>query len=444
MIDIHIKHLFTFLGQLVSDPLAETTCARELPSPWESWTLFSLMLTSQRQAWACRLIEKCIRVREGNGIVPGMPEWEYRFHGEGCCLTNRVTGETIETETGPGYDFYFWLYRLRSNRKHDPVTARMLSLHPSLESLKVTLALLEERGVIRSTAHRRLHRFAVRPVLLQRARKVSRFVELLQGPQADRLTRAMGNPAEYRKERLDFILGLLRGDAEACLQREALYALADLGGDEFPRELRKALHQQPFSGLTSAAIALIAERDDSGWAPAVAGLFEKLQPGGPIPEPHLWSECARFLLRHGHRPKEMRAALLQAGMNSRGEAAILGLEYGAEEPTTLFLRALAADTSPNDRSIAAAALALLDSDWSRGILLTVLRQEEDWEATEECRAGLRESRDPAMHDAADAWENAHRSTYKEPQLNASESVRVEMEELHDRMMAVRRQLADQK
>jgi hypothetical protein len=27
-----------------------------------------------------------------------LPEWEYYFHGKGCCLTHRVTGEEIDVD----------------------------------------------------------------------------------------------------------------------------------------------------------------------------------------------------------------------------------------------------------------------------------------------------------------------------------------------------------
>lgn len=42
--------------------------------------------------------------------VPGLEEWEYRFHGIGCCLTHRLTGERIDVDFvgdhAEGFDFY--------------------------------------------------------------------------------------------------------------------------------------------------------------------------------------------------------------------------------------------------------------------------------------------------------------------------------------------------
>src|SRR5262245_20079010 len=113
-----------------------------LPSPWECWTLLSLIWRRQRQLWACEVFRGHLADRfvdedaSGRGIVPGWLEWEYFFHGIGCRLTHRVTGEEIETETGEGFDFFFWLMYLRSCKNPDPATKRIVELHHSLESLR--------------------------------------------------------------------------------------------------------------------------------------------------------------------------------------------------------------------------------------------------------------------------------------------------------------------
>ena len=133
----------------------------------------------------------------------------------------------------------------------------------------------------------------------------------------------------------------------------------------------------------------------------------------------------------------MLKELPKAGQNSRGQAALLGLEFGSD-PTPLFRRAfLEQGSTPMDRTEAAAVLALLDSPWSRGILLSVLEESSESETTSECRAALRECRDPAMHKAADDWERLHPSSGKETMLDPGEMVRYDMEKLHDRVLALR-------
>jgi hypothetical protein len=201
--------------------------------------------------------------------------------------------------------------------------------------------------------------------------------------------------------------------------------------------LKKALRERPFSGFTSTAMNLVVEADDPAWCDEVYRLLRALSPDGPIPQPYLWEKCVHFLLRHRHRTGEMLKELPKAGQNSRGQAALLGLEFGSN-PAPLFRRALLEqDSTPMDRTEAAAALALLDSPWSRGILLSVLDESSDSEATSECRAALRECRDPAMHKAADDWEGSHPSSEEETVLDPEGMVRYEMEKLHDRVLALR-------
>ena len=221
------------------------------------------------------------------------------------------------------------------------------------------------------------------------------------------------------------------------LKRGALCALSDMGAAEFPSRLKKALRERPFSGFTSTAMNLVVEADDPAWCDEVYRLLRALSPDGPIPQPFLWESCVHFLLRHRHRTGEMLNELPKAGQNSRGQAALLGLEFGSD-PTPLFRRALLEqDSTPMDRTEAAAALALLDSPWGRGILLSVLEESSESERTSECRAALRECRDPAMHKAADDWERSHLSSEEQSLLDPEAMVRYEMEKLHDRVLRLR-------
>jgi hypothetical protein len=85
-----------------------------LPSPWETWTLIGLVRHRGRQLWVADVIRTRLRgepaalaargalghpdgVRQ-SGSVPGLPEWEYYFHGRGCCLTHKVSGEDVDVD----------------------------------------------------------------------------------------------------------------------------------------------------------------------------------------------------------------------------------------------------------------------------------------------------------------------------------------------------------
>src|SRR5438132_3130949 len=87
----------------------------ELPSPWQTWTLIGLVRHRKRQLWVAEIIRTRLGASltdlarlgalgghpEGvpqSGPVPGLPEWEYFFHGTGCCLTHKVAGDSIDVD----------------------------------------------------------------------------------------------------------------------------------------------------------------------------------------------------------------------------------------------------------------------------------------------------------------------------------------------------------
>jgi hypothetical protein len=223
-----------------------------------------------------------------------------------------------------------------------------------------------------------------------------------------------------------------------------LLALDDLDAVPLADRLESAL-RGPVGSVTSTALKIIVRRDDPAWCPSVHDLFRRLIPGGELPQPYLWAECQRFLLRHRYRSEEMRSALVRADGIAVGEAALLALEHDPGRALPLFRRALRSPI-PANRSMAAAVLALIDRPWSRRELLAVLNVSDDQEATSQCRAALRESHDEEAQLAVEEWEqvNPHEPepgpwiTMGELALrNCSQWVRSEMENLHDRVMKVR-------
>jgi hypothetical protein len=412
-----------------------------LPSPWESWTTISLVIQRQRQVWACQVLETLLPQAVGSGVVPGFPEWEYGFHGRGCELTHRGTGESIETETGEGFDFFFWERSLRKNREPNPASRRMVELHRSLWSLGVTLAELREAGVVQS-GQAKIGRFNLSPDATRYEPTVEAFCKRLND-EASRpwLREAIGEPVgsedfePAREGRLATVRCHLDGTA---LRGEALYALADLRAPELSARLRSELAESTFTGVTSTALAIIGGLGDPDWCHDVYQLYQRLRRDGEVPQSHLWHASVAFLLRHGYRSEELLAALPHAGATERGDAALLGLEHSPADPAPLFRRALLAEDSTRwDRLRAAAVLAALDTPWSRDILLAVLRESSSADMTAEVRAALRECRDPAAHQAADAWEREHPPSPLEARSPTAGMIREQMQKVHDRVMAVR-------
>src|SRR5262249_13502383 len=81
---------------------------------WSLWTLVCLRRHLDRQKWVSYIVESRLKgdLRQigcagafGHpealpqlGDVPGEPEWKYYFHGCGCCLTNKLTGASIDVD----------------------------------------------------------------------------------------------------------------------------------------------------------------------------------------------------------------------------------------------------------------------------------------------------------------------------------------------------------
>lgn len=81
---------------------------------WSLWTLICLHRHSDRQKWVGYIVESRLKGdlrqigRAGAfghpetlpqmGDVPGEPDWKYYFHGCGCCLTNKVKGDSIDVD----------------------------------------------------------------------------------------------------------------------------------------------------------------------------------------------------------------------------------------------------------------------------------------------------------------------------------------------------------
>jgi hypothetical protein len=455
-----------------------------LPSPWATWTLIGLVRHRRRQLWVAEVVATRLRGdpalaqvwalerppdRPQHGLVPGLPEWVYFFHGIGCCLTNRITGESIDVDfygqAAEYCDEFFYLNYLRSLRQPEPPEARLIALHPSFRPLRLAIGELLEAGLLVPLEDGSAHSFRLSEEILDHAEALDAFCQGWE--RADRrawLGALIGDWLAAQEAAVapedEGIKVLISDRAAACRTRrcddllahrvgepqygEVLLALDDLDagalGDRLARTLRR-----PIDRATSTALEIIRRRDDPAWCPAVHRLFRRLGPEGRSPQPSLWVECLEFLLRNGYRPEEVRAALCSAGETSLGEAALLALEYAPESALPLFRRAVRSQV-PKDRTQVAAILALIDRPWSRRELLAVLERSDDQEATAECRAALRESHDAEAHGAVSVWEEAHPYepepgpwiTMGEMMLrNCPSHVRHEMERLHDRVMRVR-------
>lgn len=479
--------LFAALAQVADGPPADpATFVRdrpavgELPPPWETWALFGLVRHRDRQEWVAEVIRTRLQgdtsriARAGalghpggvpqSGTVPGLPEWEYYFHGRGCRITHKVEGGAIDVDfhddTADHFDPYFYKWYLESLRRPDPPEQRLRELHPSFDPVVLSIADLESAGVLtRDTA--RAPRLS--PDILPYADAVARFCRVWEDAgQRTWLAALIGDwPAvEATPDRAGMCVATRASRLEALVRTgergwDALRALADLGPEFAARCLGDALRGEP-SGLVSAALSIADSLNDTRWCPDVYAAYTRSRPDGPAPEPHIWLAALKLLLRHGHHTAEVLAALPRAGGYEVGEAVLLALEHAPGHVLPLVRKALLSGV-PMNRTTVAAILAVIDRPWSKRELLRALAGSDDQEMTADVRAALLESGDPVAERAVREWEvaNPHEPespsyldidgrrvgpfhTFAELMLRERAGrIRYEMQKLHDRVRLLR-------
>jgi hypothetical protein len=470
------------------DDLATAICALpdvgHSPSPWATWTLIGLVRHRRRQLWVAEVVSTRLQgepeslARMGafghpedipqRGLVPGLTDWEYFFHGRGFCLTHRGSGQAIDVdffgETAEYFDIFFYLNYLKTLKDPEPPEARLMSLHSSFEPIRLVVGELLDSGTL-TPLEGGDYPFRISEDVLGHEDAIDGFCESWGNPDRrlwlaalvgdwlaayelalvtgdrDLIEFTTGRAAACKDLRCRELLGHWEDESK---RSNVLLAFDDVGAEELREQLDLALGG-PIGGVTSTALEIIQRQDDPVWCDAVFRLFRQLDPSGELPAPFLWVRCQAFLLHHGYRAEEMRASLADAGGIAVGEAALLALEYDPRTALSLFRRALRSNI-PMNRTAAAATMALIDRPWSRRELLAVLRESNDQEATSACRAALLECHDVDAHTAVLGWEesNPHEPetgrfiSMKEMMLrHCPASLRYEMEQLHDRVMKVR-------
>jgi hypothetical protein len=449
-----------------------------LPSPWTIWTMITLVVYGQRKAWAHKVIEArvahALARRRGQpvtvedvrarGIVAGLPEWEFVLDRGVGFLVHRPTGEPIHVDLFSGerscYPGQFHDH-VAANRRPGPAVRRLVSLHRTGNAIAVGLALdeLMEADLLHSYCDDdefflcgRLEALAPgvaeflrawkdrahRPWL---AAKIGDWSVAHQGTRAgsDRDLIALTRERAARTKRLR--LGQLRDRiAVSGLDKPVLYALADVGAPDLRVHLRRALKKP--GDATEAALDLIG--DDAGYVAEAVALFAKLEVDRS--PSYCLHPCAGYLLRQGHQVAEIIDRLAASGRSDPGLTAVLALEYAPDRAPALVRRALRSESDHN-RMTVAAALALIDRPWSRAELAAALEESDDADATIECWAALRESRDPVTRAIAEAWEDRHPGHEEAPWLSTrcgyalsggiGSSLLKEMDRLRDRILPIR-------
>jgi hypothetical protein len=354
-----------------------------------------------------------------------MPEWEYFFHGRGCCISHKVDGDAIDVDFWDGaadyFDTFFYENYLESLRRPESPEQRLRELHPSARAVSIAVANLLAIGALTPQPGESCHPYRLADEVTAVADDIDSFCnawphqdhqvwlaaligDWLAADEAaagrQELT-AITEPRaarcrEIRRQRLRRELG------EKPRGADALQALADLRAPDLDQCLADVLSGPP-SGLISAALDVIGQQDDPRWCDRVHELFSRIDPAGQIPEPHIWMTSVKFLLRHDYRTAEVIASLAKAGRTEVGEAVLLSLEHAPKLALPLIRKGLLADV-PIDRTQVAAILTLINAPWSRRELLGALEASDDQEKTADIRAALLEFGDAQAQKVVLAWE----------------------------------------
>lgn len=449
-------------------------------SPRAAWTLLCLVRHRLRQTWLAEIITsrlgadlRAIAVAGAlghpdgpqKGLVPNATEWEYFFHGRGCCFTHRVTGERIDVDffddTADWFDRYFYIWYLKSLKAPLFAEERLLVLCGAAEPVVLSILELVEAGLLVKHADHGCVKLDVECLALED------HMELLESlwstesgqiavsaslgdwlhvaeklepddPDAGRIQQLADQARNIYNSHLETIY-LSNENSDLALQ-----AMAGVTHPKLNSYLKRAIRGEP-SGTMSRALDIIVKLPGPQWHEPLFRLLGRVDPNSEIPAPHVWIATAGYLLRHGYRTGEVLKRLIEMQSHELGEAAILALEFMPAAAIDLFRRALRS-TIPYNRMTASAALAIIDASWSRDELAAVLRESDDQLATAECRAALMISRSVDMHRVAEEWQQRNP---REPEAgpfysmeemslrNRGTFIQWEMHKLHDRVLPLR-------
>jgi hypothetical protein len=420
-------------------PAAHIPEAGRLPPPQITWPLLGLIHYRQRKKWAGRLYKDRLRDKRkrlpkyvsiddilagaSDGVVPGLPEWSYHLDGNDSYLTNRVTDEQIHIDilNGPEVIRSFDLRaHFQSLRTPGAAEQRLRGLFPHGRALMIALRHLDSCCLFHliDPPDLGILEFELCGCLRKYAAPVEAFLVAWEDPtQRSALGRLIGDwpvvlemaasqgqvdvaeraRAMGERSRRKW-LNLVRVDADSHRDGDALCALPDAQAEDLREYLEAALADPD---LVDTALDII--RDDPVWRDRAVAVFRRSLAERPFHG--VRGAVAAYLARHGHPVEELFEGLL-AEPADLSSAIVLALKHDRQrlpDLTRLGIRSATMGT----RLTAAAALATLDTDWTRCELLSVLEESPGQDATIEARCALRESRDRRAREAADRWEEQH-------------------------------------
>ena len=438
-------------------------------SPWAVWLLLSLALHRGRQQF---VLESMTFRLNGDadalahagalahpdcptvGLVRHDTEWEYRFHGRGCAMTNRLTGVVIDVdfldETADWITPFFYVNYLESLSGGDFALLRVRELYPTAETVELGFAELQWLGLLvrHNTDCAFKLAFDWRPLceLLEdigRQWHDGRMKNLVAAAVSDWFV--LGNKQAQAD---DCVLARRRQLEQLCRRDDyaatAIQALADFDYPELDGELRRFLAGSVSRNMSKAVQIIKAKGLAAAYTDALLDVSSRIDPNAPAPAPFIWSTIAELLLKLNLKV-DLHNSFLKIQSHVLGEAAILAMEFNLPCAMILTRRALRSNITYNRIQIAS-ALAIIDLHWCHMELKAVLDETTDQESTTECRSALLESRNADVHQFVHQWERKNPySPPNEKYLTVGEwakqrndaTIQYEIQSLHDRIYPLR-------
>lgn len=441
-------------------------------SPWVSWLYLCLVRHRTRQQFVLDSMK--LRLNgdptviaaagalghpEGSrfGLVPGDSNWEYRFHGRGCCMTHRLTGEEIDVdffdETADWFTPYFFINYLDSLKKPSFIEKRICQLYSSRRCVLIGIDELKELGLIESGEY---SEFRLRGPI----EELTSVLDAIGKQWEFRGVQALFSAALSDWQMLSEIDGTYCAEADSLLATkseqlsdafhsgknaaEALLLLADLGSPQLDSCIRHVLSGPP-CGALSAALEVIEQRNViHDWKTSLLALIDRIDPNEQPPSPYIWVRTAKLLCSI-EETDSVAPGFEVIQSSSLSEAAFLAMELQHPVAMKLIRRSLRSHI-PINRIEMAAALAVIDLPWSRNELAVALSESDDQEMTTDLRSALCESHDTEVQAIVTDWEsrNPHEPS-SDPfptigelaQQRNDSRIQYEMQSLHDRIIPLR-------
>ncbi len=353
------------------------------PAPWLVWLAVTLCRQRARQTWLMAIAaDNLANVEDDQGVVPGLDDWSYSFHGQGLCLSG-PSDEHLDVDfhddEGATIDPYFFAQRVLRLAPRPRVEGQLDRWFPTANLLVCGIEQLRRAGLV---DHPDSDHVFMLDASLERLHAQVAAVDFEDEATFRQWSDRLGTPEGSRAGFHAWLRALVQDRRQAYRVLEAAALL--LPRDE-AIELCEQLLPGPIDATTGSALETLHRWP--GPSEAVAPLLDRFDPG--VHHPYSVWAAARYLLERDL----CRAAALEAidtfarvdrvagyhGNPYADQLSLLMLEHCPERALPLLRRALRSST-PAVVETVAALLASLDQVWCHRELRSALADPELAEA----------------------------------------------------------------